>query len=163
MAKMDDDLRQNLSYDPDTGVFRWALPRSRIRVGQVAGYVKPDGYKGLEFNGRSYLQHRLAWVYVYGEEINGEIDHVNGDRSDNRICNLRVVTRAQNCQNRHNVRSDSKTGVLGASRNEGTYRAEIKANGVRKYLGRFKTAEEAGSAYLNAKAELIRVPELSHV
>lgn len=157
---MTEALRQNLSYDPETGVFRWALPRSRVRVGQIAGYSTRDGYKGIEFNGKSYLQHRLAWMYVYGEEIDGEIDHINGDRADNRIANLRVVTRAQNCQNRHNVRSDSKTGVLGASFNEGTFRAEIVVYGVRKFLGRFKTAEEAGRAYLAAKAELSMKPEM---
>lgn len=162
MARMSEDTRKNLSYDPETGLFRWALPRSRIRVGQIAGYTKPDGYKGIEFQGRSYLQHRLAWMYVYGEEPAGELDHINGDRGDNRICNLRVVTRAQNCRNRHNVRIDSKTGVLGVCFNEGSFKAEIVRGGVRKFLGRFKSAAEAGQAYLDARAKLDAASEMSH-
>lgn len=147
------ELRERFAYDESTGVLRWAKPRSRIQVGAIAGRISSkDGYWRIETGGRGYAAHRLIWQYVHGEQPDGEIDHINGNRADNRISNLRVVTRAQNCQNRHNVRSDSKTGVLGACKNGGTYKAEIVKNGVRIYLGRFKTAEAAGAAYNAARA-----------
>jgi len=146
-------LRELFAYDESAGALRWAKPRSRVRVGAIAGRLSSkDGYWRVETGGKSYQAHRLIWQFVHGEPPVGEIDHINGNRSDNRLENLRVVSRAENCQNRHNVRSDSKTGVLGACKNGGTYKAEIKKNGVRTYLGRFKTAAEAGAAYRAARA-----------
>lgn len=106
-------LAELLHYDPLTGLFiRKVRTSNRIKVGDVAGCVNPEGYVQISVDGKPFLAHRLAWLYVHKEWPQNLIDHVNGDKKDNRIANLRA---ANNTQNMHNAPygSKSKTGIKG--------------------------------------------------
>ena len=141
-------LRQLLDYDPTTGVFTWKITRnSRLKVGDVAGSVRPNGYVNLGVAGKLYLAHRLAWMYVHGEWPAGEMDHINRVRNDNRIANLRIVTRSQNCHNsfQHKRNLSGCTGVsfdLKACK----WHARIYRNGKTKNLGYFVHLADAIAA-----------------
>lgn len=143
------ELRERLDYDPVSGVFRWKTSASnRIRVGSTAGCINTIGYCQIYIGSKPYLAHRLAWLHVFGAWPDGVIDHINGNRSDNRICNLREATRAQNNANAR-VRSDNTSGLKGVSPLHGRWAAQ--AGGV--YLGLFDTPEEAHAAYVAAAKE----------
>ena len=152
MAKTDgitqEYLRSILDYDMDTGIFRWKISKPGISIGKIAGTLR-QGYVAITINRVQYLAHRLAWLYVTGD-MPAQIDHknVHGLRSDNRICNLRPATQAQNSRNRGISRRNT-TGYKGVyfekSRNK--FRASIRFDGVNIRLGRYSTAEEAHKAY----------------
>lgn len=149
-------LQKLFSYDHDTGLFtRKLTTSSRAIAGMVAGSLKKDGRIRITVDSVEYMAHRLAWLYVYGNWPNGVIDHINGDPSDNRLCNLRDVTPEQNSQNKRKATSVSTTGMLGVEneKNRGLYRAVITISGKKKFIGRFKTAIEAHEAYKVAKRE----------
>jgi len=99
---------------------------------------------------------RLAWFYVHGAWPDGQVDHINGDHTDNRLSNLRVLTNAQNAQNRSRARRNNSTGLLGVSydKRDDRYRARIMVDGRMVSLGYHPTAHEAHAAYLEAKAAL---------
>ena len=78
----------------------WLVNKGIAKAGQVASSVNALGYGRVKINGKSVLAHRLAWALHYGEWPDGAIDHINGIKTDNRLCNLRLATRAQNQQNR---------------------------------------------------------------
>lgn len=148
-------LRELLSYDPATGEFlRLATPRNASKAGDVAGCVV-DGYRRISVDGRQYQGHRLAWLHAHGRWPADQIDHVNGIRDDNRLCNLREATNAENLQNL-TARSNSRSGLLGVSwhARAGKWMGQITHNRKLHYLGLFATAEEAHVAYLEAKAKL---------
>lgn len=148
---------ERLSYDRETGLFKWAVSGRGIKKGRIAGSITADGYWQIKAGFSVYSAHRLAWFFVHGEWPNGEIDHINGDRKDNRIGNLRVVDRAGNSQNRRVAHVDNKsTGLLGATWNKQhkCYQAKIQANKVRHHLGYFDDPIEAHKAYMEAKARL---------
>lgn len=151
-------LREVLNYDPETGLFTWANPPSRkVKRGTVAGSMQVQGYARVKLFKKEYLQHRLAWLYVHGSWPKHEIDHINGNRSDNRIRNLRDVPKAFNMQNRRAAnRTNMSTGVLGVTYRpkEGVYAAKIGISGRRVSLGLFKTVRDAQAAYLEAKKSL---------
>jgi hypothetical protein len=134
-----DELRRLLNYDPMTGDFTWVQPTSdRTRVGQKAGRVN-RGYTSIKIHRREYGAHRLAWLYVHGTWPANDIDHINRDRSDNRIANLREATRAQNLQNIH---------YKGAYwyKPRGKWRVTIRVEGKRLWVGDFNTPEAALAA-----------------
>lgn len=148
-------LRECLIYDPETGVFRWrAGCASGRHVGEVAGGLDVKGYRIIKIDQVSAKAHRLAWLYVTGDHPRGEIDHINGDRSDNRWANLRDVSADINRQNRRH--GTGVTGLLGVSPADkpGTFRASIKVNRKQYRLGVFSTAKAAHAAYLEAKDRL---------
>ena len=149
-------LKQLLSYDPETGVFTWASNRLPQRIGQRAGSEHNDGYRKIRLDGRDYLEHRLAWLYVHGAFPKFDTDHINGNRCDNRICNLRDVPRATNMHNERKARANGSSGFLGVSWVESRkkWRAKITANGKKKTIGEFNTPEAAHHAYLEAKRVL---------
>jgi hypothetical protein len=149
-------LRELLDYDADLGRFRSRVYRcGRATAGSIAGSAKGRGYRHLNVDGRLYIEHRLVWFYVHGVWPEGEIDHINGVRDDNRIANLRVVPRtAENRQNTRKVRSDSRVGIQGVKRSGTRWKAVITVRGKVHNIGSFVTPEEAGAAYLAAKAEL---------
>jgi hypothetical protein len=151
-------VRELFAYDASTGVFtRRVRTSNRINVGDVAGVQDRKGYLLLRVDGVIYKAHRVAWLYVHGDWPQGLIDHINGNTSDNRIANLRDVSRAANMQNLKRAMRTSSTGMLGVHRNPGAvkpFKARIVANGVPRHLGVFDTAEEAHEAYLSAKREL---------
>lgn len=145
------DLREYISYDPETGIFRWAKPRQKIVVGNEAGYNDPHGYREIRFREWRVPAHRLAWMLVHGaipDEM--QVDHINGIRNDNRIENLRLVTHMGNCENKHQAMSNSKSGLLGASWCKVMKRwvATIKYDGKKHVIGYFDDPHEAHAAYI---------------
>lgn len=148
-------LQKALKYERDTGAFVWLTNgRGRFRrAGAEAGTINRWGYRAICCDGKYLLAHRLAWLYVYGEWPKNEIDHINGNRSDNRIENLRDVPRAINAQNIRSARVDSESKVLGVSWSKERHKwvATIVTNGKQKYLGSFSKIEDAKDAYLAAK------------
>lgn len=141
-------LREMLSYDPETGVFIWRInPTKRIKAGTTAGYNQ-CGYDAIGFEGRAYLSHRLAWFYVYGVEPVHLIDHINGDKKDNRIANLREATASQNLWNMRKS-SRNTSGYTGVVWHPGTgkWRAQSRHNGKPVHLGVFENALDAAKAH----------------
>ena len=93
-------LRSVLHYSPETGIFTWKVSTAhRVKVGDVAGSQNGLGYLSIQLQSRPQLAHRLAWLYVYGSWPKDQLDHINRNRSDNRISNLREVSNKQNMQN----------------------------------------------------------------
>lgn len=150
-------LREVLDYEPGTGLFRWKVRTSnRISVGDVAGSLhKPTGYVFLFVDGGLIKAHRAAWLYLHGE-LPLEIDHINGRRADNRIANLRDVSRSVNQQNLRAARGDTSSGLLGVSWHEGKkkWRAQIKTAGRIRFLGYRHSPDEAHALYVEAKRRL---------
>jgi len=139
-----------LSYDPETGLFRWIKAKQKIRVGEVAGTVE-EGYIRIRVQLKKYSAHRLAWLVMTGEWPN-IIDHINGDRADNRWANLRNVTQKENLRNR--TPRKTKTGVVGVTKVRNGWRARIQTDNGRLELGCFDTLEEAASERKRAELEL---------
>jgi hypothetical protein len=145
-------LRESLSYDPQTGVFIWRKHNWRPDlVGKVAGSVHSAGYISIAIHNIKRLAHRLAWFYVTGEMPINHIDHINGDKTDNRFSNLRQVTRFGNLQNIRTATKANKIGLLGVSAHQGKWRTQIMANGQRIRVSGFNTPEEAHQKYLELK------------
>lgn len=150
-------LRAALAYDEATGEFRWREKVSRkVRVGAIAGGHHTRGYLHIGLDGRLYLAHRLAWVYSHGVWPDADIDHINGDRKDNRLANLRLATRSENLQNIRTATSRNlASGLLGAYRSgAGRWTSRIGKGGASQYLGCFATAAEAHAAYIAAKCAI---------
>lgn len=148
-------LKELLHYNEETGVFTWKVRcGARALAGNTAGSKTSEGYSGIHVKGKSYLSHRLAWVYTYGYFPKEEVDHINGDRSDNRILNLREATRTQNNQNLRKCQKNSSSGILGVYPEGKKFKAVIGFGGKLVYLGMFETAVLAHEAYLIAKREL---------
>lgn len=149
------ELVHALDYDSSTGFFRWKNPPVRCPVkGKIAGRIDSGGYRQIAINKLRYGAHRLAWFYHYAKWPKGQLDHINLNKDDNRIENLRECSPANNSWNRR-VRSDSKTGLKGVVHSyKGNYCAYITKNGHDVYLGYFPTAEEAHAAYVEASQRL---------
>lgn len=148
-----DALKSLLHYDPDTGLFTYAKARPRVKVGATAGHLhKGHGYIQLKVNGKLYLAHRLAWLYVYGVWPVNQLDHINRDRTDNRLINLREATQAQNCQNRP-LQINATSGIKGVTWNKvlNKWHARISLNNKRFHVGWFLTKDEAIEARLAAE------------
>lgn len=156
-----DQLRDALDYNPETGALTWKwrcgvhLRANNMYAGKVAGHRNATGYISIRVHDILMPAHRAAWAIQHGSWPDGEIDHVNRERADNRICNLRVATRSENSRNvpRHNDSSSPYKGVSW-DKAKGLWQAGIGHEGKRKALGRFKTAEEARDAYQNAARQL---------
>jgi hypothetical protein len=147
-------IRELLSYDSSTGVFTRSVRTSnRIKAGSMAGSKDRKGYLCIRVLGRTHKAHRLAWIYVHGVWPAGEIDHINGDKADNRINNLRDVSKSTNQQNRRTVRGYSRDGLR--------WKAQIVANGSKFHLGCFGTEREAHDAYVRAKPEMHQIARQS--
>ena len=143
-------LKQVLHYEPETGQFTRVQAGRGVTVGPICG-SECDGYRTVVIDGSSYRLHRLAFLYMEGEWPQAKVDHINGDRADNRWANLRHATIRQNSHNRK-TRSDSKCGLKGVSWNARPQKwmARIGVDGKSKYLGVYKTPEEAHTAYVVA-------------
>jgi hypothetical protein len=107
-------LKSILDYDLDTGIFTWKVSKAnRTKVGDVAGWSY-NGYREIEINNKAYKAHRLAWLYVYGEMPKNLVDHVDGNRSNNKISNLREATYQENSEN-YKTPKTNKSGVKNVS------------------------------------------------
>jgi hypothetical protein len=153
-------IKDLLKYDPDTGIFTWigksATRANRTKVGSQAGSLAQNGYTIISIFGNRILAHRLAWFFVYNKFPDKHIDHINGNRNDNRIENLRDISHKINCQNKKAPSSNNKSGYLGVhfSKVSNKWTSQITINRKCKSLGLFKTPEEAYAAYLRAKREI---------
>jgi hypothetical protein len=141
-------LRSILDYEPETGIFTWKVsPSTKVKVGDVAGSVNGRGYLQIRIQSRPHKAHRLAWLYTYGEWPKDQLDHINRNRSDNRISNLREVTNKQNGQNRSKY-SHNTSGHPGVywHKQGSKWVACIAHNYKQIYLGYFENLEEAIAA-----------------
>lgn len=141
-------LKELLHYCPETGVFVWVVkPRKNMELGDVAGSVNGCGYVQIQIDGKLYLAHRLAWLFVNGKLPPSLIDHINRQRADNRICNLRIATTTENLQNA-SIRTDNTSGQSGVSWHKVTkkWRARIQTGKKEIYIGLFNDISDAISA-----------------
>lgn len=149
------ELQQIAEYFPENGIFIWKITKGNyVKTGKEFGSWDLYGYKTVRINRKSYKLHRLAWLYVYGEMPKNDIDHINGIRHDNRISNLRDVTRQTNLENQTKIQKQKKhttlIGVYFDARKKSYYsRISIKNKSV--HLGTFKTEQQAHDAYVAAK------------
>ena len=147
------DLRFLFSYDEKAGILKWRYPQGNARIGVPAGNIDKEGYSVISVLGQKHRLHRVIWVYNFGDiPPTHYVDHINGDKLNNRLANLRLVTSKQSAANRGTFKS-SKTGVRGVCRKGGKYTAQLQRNGVKTNLGVFNTIEEASSAYRVAAEE----------
>jgi hypothetical protein len=138
-------LRQLLGYDPKSGQWTWRLKKGRSAAGYVAGSLNNYGYVVIRIDGQIYKAHRLAFLYMTGDFPPDQTDHINGDRADNRWCNLRHATNGQNMMNA-GLRADSTSGVRGVYPYKDRWRAKIVVDGRQIYVGLYVTKEEAMAA-----------------
>lgn len=150
------EIKQYLRHEED-GTFTWIRrnpKNSRSVIGSTAGRVEDNGYVRVNIAGCRVLAHRLAWAFHNDGFPSAQIDHINGDRADNRISNLRVVTNGQNGQNRRKF-SKNRSGLAGVTqRTRNSFQAVICVDGKSAYLGSFKTAQDAHAAYMKAKSAM---------
>lgn len=137
-------VRSRLQYDALTGEFTWLKARPAM-VGTRAGFTDRTGYRCIQIDGKILKAHRLAWMHVNGVWPEGEIDHINRQRSDNRIANLRDVDRRTNSLNKAYLAKNKAPGVYWHAAAK-KWTAEVKGPGIRKSLGYFKTQDEAIAA-----------------
>ena len=147
------ELKELLDYNSETGVFTWLKSTTKsVKVGSVAGGKNNRGYMRIGINKKRYLSHRLVWLYVYGYFPKYDIDHINNNPSDNRLCNLREATTPQN---QHNVKmmKTNTSGIKGVcfDKNRNKWMAQLQVNNKRIRLGRFDNLDDAKLAIENAR------------
>ncbi len=131
-----DEVNEKIRYNPITGEL--------FRIERIAGFNEKGGYRRICINGKSYVAQRLAWLLHHGEWPSGFVDHIDGNPSNNKISNLRIVSQSQNCMN-------TKIGSANTSGHKGVYwdkrykkwRAQIGFNSKKIWLGWFDNIEDA--------------------
>lgn len=153
-----EEWKSRLDYDPETGLFHWK-PQDGMNywnarfAGKEAGSKSAGRYVFINLRGNVFLAHRIAWVFISGDYPKHEIDHINGDRFDNRAVNLRDVPHAINKRNLPRKASNT-SGVVGVYRirSTGQWCAQIRNwNGANQHIGNFSTIEEAAAARKDAE------------
>lgn len=146
-----ENAKDILEYHPDSGDIVWKVDNGRrVKSGHIAGSVdKGHGYRVVRYQGKAFLAHRLAWFLYYGRWPKNMIDHINGNKTDNRIKNLRDVTRSINRRNTFKTRAGRLTGC-DFHKQMKKWRARIIVNGQEQSLGLFPTEIEAHNAFLQA-------------
>ena len=146
-------LKEVLHYNKESGIFVWHSPTTRrVKKGDIAGNVNDMGYIRIRVDGKSYRGHRLAWLYVYGKLPEKQIDHINHNRADNRIENLREVNNIENSKN-HSIGINNTSGVVGVywCNTNKRWKATIKINYKSVALGIFTCFSDAVNARKNAE------------
>lgn len=151
-----DAISSFFDVDANAGTITRRVSAGNRTAGSNACTKTSEGYLSLSCVGVRMPAHRLIWAHHHGKWPSGEIDHINGDRSDNRIENLRDVSKQTNQQNRRTAQKTSRSGLIGAIwlEQRKCWKAEIRVNGATKMIGRYKTAQEAHEAYVVAKRRL---------
>jgi hypothetical protein len=149
-------------YDSDSGVLLWRKGNGgNVKPWQQVHAKNGHGYYTVKVHGKSYLAHRLIWLYVHGVMPTGDIDHKNRIRNDNRLCNLRTASRTDNCQNislpRHN-----KSGHIGVSwmKSHNAWTVYVKVDKKNKWLGYYKDLDEAIAARKAGEEKYYNLPEV---
>lgn len=140
-----EDLRKLFTYNSVTGEF------VRLKTNRSITCKDARGYLVCRINGKQYKCHRLAWFYIYGYVPAFGVDHIDGDKANNSIANLREATQVENSQNMKKERLHGSSGMLGVSFASGRWQARIRVNGKNVYLGLFNEKEDAYSAYVAYK------------
>ncbi len=151
-----DWIKNALDYDPETGEFKWRQRFGKRGVpGRKAGTIDFNGYLVVTINGKRLKGHRLAWLVMTGAWPSVAVDHINGNRTDNRFANLREADWAENQHNRC-LQRNNKSGYHGVAWDSHAkkWRAGIRAAGRGVNLGSYDTPQEAHAAYLRAKAAM---------
>lgn len=148
-----EELRQLVHYDPATGHFTWLQSKYQpYRIGNRAGSRMNTGYRRIFIGEKAFTEHRLAWLYMTGQWPERHIDHINGNRTDNRFENLRDVSRSTNL---HNIQSSNKGALSiyrGVSPQGGKWTMQIMVNGKRVRVPGFDTEEDAARCYIAIKS-----------
>ena len=145
-------LKSILDYNLGTGIFTWKVNKSnRCKIGNVAGWSN-DGYVAIEINNKQYKAHRLAWLYVNGETPQNLIDHIDGNRSNNKISNLRESTYQTNSEN-YKTPKTNKSGVKNVSwyKNLNKWVVSISVKKIKKSIGYFDDIELAELVAIEAR------------
>lgn len=147
-----------LSYDPESGQLTWRADRGRVFAGQRAGspnHSRGKTYIQVKIDGFFYKAHQLAWLFCYGEWPDTNIDHIDGNGANNKICNLRKCTMSQNKAN-SKIYKNNSSGLKGVFFDKKTkkYRVSIQKDKKRYCLGRFNSLDEAAAVYLSKAKEL---------
>ena len=145
------DYKERLDYDPSTGVFMWSASEKNARTaGKLAGSVATNGYVMIQIFGKRRLAHRVAWFITYGRWPTFSIDHINRNRSDNRIENLRDVPHRANVWNQ-----SGKAVIVGAKQlDDGTWASVHMEFGEQIVRAGFTSSEEANRAFLAAQQKV---------
>lgn len=151
-----EELKKCINYDPHNGTFLAKVGgKAGWKIGEPIGFID-RGYLRIRINKKYYAAHRIAWQIIYGNlQKNEQIDHIDGNRSNNKIINLRLAKHGDNCQNIKKPKNN-KSGYKGVhfdSRKK-KWRSQIKFEGKRHYLGYFLSKEDAYIAYCNASKKL---------
>jgi hypothetical protein len=149
-----EQLKEFFIYNPETGLFSRKKIRRGVSIDKKVGCARPDGYVIVQFNGKFYYAHALAWLYMTGAWAPFDIDHINENKSDNRWCNLRQATRSQNQAHRGPNRRNT-SGYKGVSWDKCSkkWKSQIRVNYKLIYLGVFSSKEDAFEAYQIAARE----------
>lgn len=149
-------LKELLHYNPETGAFTCLVSRGSVKAGSIPGgsfkVIGGKSYRALCIDDTRYLEHRLAWLYMHGHFPVYEIDHINGDGIDNRLCNLRSVTRLENRKNRR-LQSNNTSGTNGVLWNKAARKwlAKITVDSKITHLGSFEDINDAIEARKEAE------------
>jgi len=140
-------LHAHIHYDPKTGSFTRARDCGKWKTGQAMGTISKDGYLNININYQIFRAHRIAWTYMTGEQPPEYLDHANGLPLDNRWCNIRKSSQAENLFNKRGHRG-SVTGLKGVSldKRSGRYRARVQSNGAVVFEKFYDTVAEAKAA-----------------
>jgi hypothetical protein len=145
-----------LTYDPASGLFCWRVSSTRVKAGDIAGTPDWKGYIRIRIGATKYQAHRLAWLFMTGDDPGAlTIDHINGDKGDNRFDNLRLATNSENQRNkgRYACKSSGFKGVYW-HKTKGRFYAAIRADGRLHHLGYFDSEDDARKAYAVAAERL---------
>lgn len=151
-------FKEYLEYMPDIGEFKWikCSRRNNSLVNKIAGNIDLQGYKRIGLFRKTYKVHRLVWLFENGEWPKYQIDHIDGNKLNNVITNLRDVKHRENVSNHQCHRNGKLVGVTFCKKS-GKYRARITINKKEMYIGRFKTKELAHKAYINKKNTVVDI------
>ena len=154
-------VKKLFHYDAESGMLLWRNGNGRnVKPWQQAKALNGHGYYTAKVNGKNYLVHRLAWLYVHGAFPKHDIDHKNRIRNDNRLCNLRAVSRTDNCQN-ISLPSHNKSGHIGISwfALQKKWTVYVKVNKKNKWLGNYKNLDDAIAARKAGEKQYYNLPE----
>lgn len=151
-----DKLKEYLHYNEETGELTWIKkPSKKVLPNSRAGSLTKSGYRHIIFDNKKYPEHRLIWFYVHGKFPDGQIDHINHIRDDNRLCNLREVSHSENARNRTKNKSSrvQEVGIWYCKRRK-RYIAEITLNQKKVYQRSFENIDDAIQARKQKAKEL---------